>query len=285
MLPGMEPMSNQARAIFYFIIFTGTFTLLYASTFMSLFHTWSTNEDYSHGFLIIPVSLYLLWMKKDELFRQKLMPSNWGFLLIFLWAVLYFIGNAGSISAFTSYSMIVFLMGVIIAATGFHIGKMVLFPVLFLIFMIPIPSEIYTMLTTPLKLLATTASVAVLRIFDIPVVQEGNLVHLPNYSLQVVVACSGIRSLISIVALGLLIGYILFSSIGKRIALFLFSLPVSLFGNIFRISATGMLAYYISPEMAEGFSHTLAGLVTFALSFIILLAGARFIQWTAATSE
>lgn len=256
----------------------GIFTLLYASTFMDLFQVWSTDEDYSHGFLIIPVSLYLVWRKRADLLDQPLKHSRWGFVILAVWAVMYFLGYAGNISTFVTYSMIVLIFGIFMTIAGYEITKMVLFPILFLLFMLPIPSEIYTMMTNPMKLVATTASVWILQLLDLPVYQEGNLIHLPNYSMQVVVACSGIRSLISIVALGLLMGYVIFNSNLRRVMLFIFSLPISVFGNVLRITITGLLAYYVSSEMAEGYSHTMAGLVTFALSFVMLLLGVYIIQ-------
>lgn len=262
-------------------LLAGVFMLLYAPTFRALYETWKTEEDYSHGFLIIPISLYLIWKKREELLSRPGHPSNWGFAILMLWAVMYFLGYVGEISTFVSYSMIVFLFGAVITLLGFGIAKAVAFPILFLIFMIPIPTEIYTIFTNPMKLVATTSSVWFLHLFNVPVLQEGNLMHLPNYSMKVVMACSGMRSLISVTALALLMGYLLLTSNARRLALFLFSIPVALLGNMLRITVTGMLAYFVSTEMAEGYSHTMAGLVTFALSFILLFAGVSLIQWIA----
>lgn len=264
---------------------TGVFALLYASTFKDLYLAWSTEEDYSHGFLVIPVSLYLVWRKKGELIDQPMQPSNWGIVILVFWAAMYFLGYVGDISTFVSYSMIVLIFGMVVTIAGHKVAQLVLFPIFFLFFMIPIPSEIYTMLTNPLKLTATSASASLLHLMKVPVYQEGNLMHLPNYSMQVVVACSGIRSLISVVALALLMGYVTFRSNIRRTALFIFSLPISILGNVLRITVTGLLAYYVSSEMAEGYSHTLAGLVTFAISFIVLFLGAYLIQWIVPEKE
>ena len=275
-----RPVSLK-RVLITLVALAGVFLLLYAATFKDLFQTWSTEEDYSHGFLIIPVSLYLVWRRKDELLKQPFHPNKWGIPILAVWAALYFLGYAGDISTFVTYSMIVLILGTVITIAGNAIAKLVLFPILFLFFMLPIPSEIYTMLTNPLKLIATNASVWVLNLLNVPVYQEGNLMHLPHYSMQVVVACSGIRSLISVVALALLMGYVLFKSNVKRSILFLFSLPISILGNILRITVTGLLAYHVSSEMAEGYSHTLAGLVTFTISFIVLFLGVYLIQWIA----
>jgi len=262
-------------------LLAGVFILLYAPTFRALYETWKTDEDYSHGFLIIPISLYLIWKKREELLSRPGHPSNWGFAILMLWAVMYFLGYVGEISTFVSYSMIVFLFGAVITLLGFGIAKAVAFPILFLIFMIPIPAEIYTTFTNPMKLMATTSSVWFLHLFNVPVLQEGNLMHLPNYSMKVVMACSGMRSLISVTALALLMGYLLLTSNARRLALFLLSIPVALLGNMLRITVTGMLAYFVSSEMAEGYSHTMAGLVTFVLSFILLFAGVSLVQWIA----
>lgn len=145
--------------------------------------------------------------------------------------------------------------------------------------MVPIPSEVYTLLTSPLQRFTTASSAQILNLFHIPVLREGNLIHLPNYSMQVVVACSGLRSLIAIVALALLMGYLLFRSNIERALLLLLSIPVAVLGNILRITITGFMVYQVSPSMAEGFSHTVAGISTFCLSFFLLLGSVFCIRW------
>ncbi len=258
---------------------SGLFCILYCSTLRELAGIWLRDEDYSHGFLILPVSLYLIWRKRREIINKSVEPSSLGLVFLSAWALLYLLGVGAEVSTFERLSIIVFLFGSILFIAGWNITRVVAFPIVFLIFMIPIPSEIYTVLTNPLKLFATTCSVNILHFFEIPALQEGNLIRLPNYSMKVVVACSGVRSLISVIALAFLMGYILFSSNMQRLLLLFFSIPVSILGNVLRITITGILAYYLSSHPAEGCSHTIAGITTLALSFICLLMGSAVIQW------
>jgi len=214
--------------------------------------------------------MYLAWRKKNELLNTPVQSSILGLFVILLWAFLYFVGVVGYISTFVSISMIIFLLGTSLFLFGFRVTKIVLFPICFLAFMIPIPSEIYTYVTTPLKLMVTTTTTHILTFFHIPVFQEGNLIKLPNYSMKVIDACSGLRSLVSVVAFASLMGHLTINSYTKKLVLFLLSFPVSFIGNIFRITTTVLLATYVSVKAAEGFSHTLAGITTFILCILIL---------------
>ena len=261
------------------------FVILYCLTFKELMHVWASNEDYSHGFLVLPISLYLIWRKRGQLIDLSAQPVNWGKALIILWGILYFIGIVGAIATIAYISMIIFLIGALAFLVGSKIVRLFLFPLIFLVFMFPIPSEIYTRLTNPLMLVSTSASFQVLDSLHLPVLREGNLITLPNYSMQVVVACSGIRSLISIIALALLMGYLAVSSNIQRVILVLLALPIAMLGNVFRIVATALLAFYVSSQMADGFSHAMAGVVTFVLCFFLLLGCMGFLLWTGREKE
>ena len=263
----------------YFLIFSALFILLYHQTIRELITIWSREEDYGHGFLIFPISLYLVWHKRGSLFDKPARPDSLGLVLLSLWALLYLAGTGAEISTFENSSIVVFLLGVILFIAGRDIAKTLLFPVLFLIFMLPVPSEVYTSLTNPLVLLTTTCSVHILQLFEVPVLQEGNLINLPNCSMEIILACSGMRSLISIMALALLMGYIFLSSNVERLVLLLFSVPVSLLGNIFRITATGFCTYYFSSYISQSRLHAIAGLSIFAVSFVCLLSLCLIILW------
>lgn len=276
---------KKYRTIILSVFLFGVFALLYFQTFKSLFQTWMNNEDYGHGFLIVPVSLYLLWLKRDNLRDCDMSPSRYGLVFILMWAALYFLGIVGQISTFTTLSMLLLLYGTVLYVAGSEVARIISFPVFFLIFMMPVPSELYTRFTNPLKLMVTSASVNVLTFFGIPVLQEGNIMRMPGYSMMVVVACSGVRSLISVVALGLLMGYFFCKSNLKRFALFIFSIPIAIFGNIMRIIITGLLAFYVSTAAAEGFAHSLAGILTFLVSMVLLGIVIFLLRWNEQTAD
>ncbi|MFY9168594.1 MAG: exosortase [Desulfomonilia bacterium] len=267
------------RPSWYLVLFVVLTMLLYAPTFMELALLWAGNEDYNHGFLIIPVSAYLVWRRRRQLMRLPLHSSPLGIVLLALWAAFYLLGTGAQILMFECCSLILFLLGTLLFTAGVHFTRAVLFPVVFLIFMLPVPAEVYTVLTSPLQAVTTGLSAHILNLIDIPVLREGNLIHLPNYSMQVAVACSGIRSLISIITLSLLMGYLLFSSNVERALLILLSVPVAMIGNILRITTAGLIVYRFSPGLAEGYSHTLAGMVTFSFAFVFLLGGVFLVRW------
>ncbi len=271
--------SYTLRPLWYLVLFGILAVLLYSSTLIELAALWARNEDYNHGFLIIPVSAYLVWQRRRQLMRQPLHSSPLGLMVLSLWAVFYLLGVGAQILMFECCSLIMFLLGALLFTAGVRFTRVVLFPVVFLVLMVPIPAEVYTLLTAPLQAVTTGLSAHILNLIDIPVLREGNLIHLPNYSMQVVVACSGIRSLLSIVALSLLMGYLLFTSNVERALLLSLSVPVAMIGNILRITAAGFIVYRFSPGMAEGFPHTMAGLVTFILSFVLLLGGVFLVRW------
>lgn len=271
--------SYALRPAWYLVLLGILAVLLYASTFMELALLWARNEDYNHGFLIIPISAYLVWRRRRWLTRQPLRSSPLGLVFLCLWAAFYLLGVGAQILMFECCSLIAFLLGTLLFTAGVRFTRVVLFPVAFLILMVPIPAEVYTLLTSPLQALATGLSAHILNLADIPVFREGNLIHLPNYSMQVAVACSGIRSLLTIVTLSLLMGYLLFPSNVERAILLSLSVPVALIGNILRITAAGFIVYRFSPRMAEGLSHTLAGMVTFSLAFALLLGGVCLVRW------
>jgi len=261
-----------------------SFIVLYIPTFRELIELWATNEDYGHGFLILPISLYLVWRRRDELSRLPINPSNWGIALIALWGFFYVLGSIGNISNFTYLSLLLFPIGTVLTLFSGQAVRKILFPTFFLLFMFPVPSEIYAKITNPLLLISTNMSFKILTVLNLPVLQEGNILTLPNYTMKVVLACSGIRSIVTIMALALLVGYLMTSSNIIRAVIFIISIPIAILGNVLRITVTALLAHFVSLQAAEGYSHTFAGLVTFAVSLIILYGSTELILWLSNTT-
>ncbi len=278
---------KQHRDLIIQLAIVGCLTaLLYFSFFRELIHSWMNDEDYSHGFLILPISLYLVWRMRAKLLAEERRPHyGMGSLLLLVWGILYFIGDVGHIYTLTAASFMFFLFGLAIFLAGFSITHHLIFPIAFLVFMMPVPSEIYTRMTNPMMLTVTTISTFILQMISVPVLQDGNLISLPNYSMRVIQACSGVRSLISVSALALLIGYITFPSNIKRLALLFFAIPVAFVNNVVRVVVTALLAFHVSPVYAEGFSHSFAGFMTFALSLAMISLGVVFLQWISPTQD
>jgi len=261
------------------VLISVLFVIIYFTTFSHLIALWSLNEDYGHGFLVIPIVLYLLWKKAADLSAGPYEPAHWGGVLVVIWAFLYSLGTVGQISTITYASMIVSPIASAATLISARTAMAILAPCGFMIFMFPVPSEVYTRVTNPLLLLSTTFSFHVLDLLRIPVLRDGNLLTLPNYTMEVVQACSGIRSLMSIMALAFIMAYLMLKSNVLRTAFFLMSIPVAIIGNILRISITALLAYFISPKTAEGFSHTMAGIVVFLFSCLLLFFCMELLLW------
>ncbi len=270
---------THTRMHLIFLLISVLFVMIYFTTFSQLITLWSMNEDYGHGFLVIPIVLYLLWKKAEDLSGETHEPEHWGGALVVIWAFLYCIGSVGQISTITYASMIVFPIASVATLIDTRTAMAILAPCGFMIFMFPVPSEVYTRVTNPLLILSTSFSFHVLDLLRIPVLRDGNLLTLPNYTMEVVQACSGIRSLMSIMALAFIMAYLMLKSNVLRIAFFLMSIPVAIIGNILRISITALLAYFISPETAEGFSHTMAGIVVFLFACLLLFFCMELFLW------
>jgi exosortase len=276
---------KNIRSWMMFILIGVLFVVLYFNTLSKLIDLWSTNEDYGHGFFVIPIILYLLWKKAEEFSPEPYEPARWGTALVAIWALLYSLGSVGQIATITYASMIVFPIAAVATLINAKTSLAILAPAGFMIFMFPVPSEVYTRVTNPLLLMSTTISFQVLDILQIPVLRDGNVLTLPNYTMEVVQACSGIRSLMSIMALAFIMAYLMIKSNVFRAAFFLMSIPVAIIGNILRISITALLAYYISPKAAEGFSHILAGIVVFMFSCLLLFFCLELILWLSKKRE
>ena len=180
-----------------------SFILAYFPVWKGLVLAWYSNDQYSHGFLIAPLCIYMVWRKREKLAETQVRPSQWGLALAIFSLLFYLFAHLAEITTVASFSMVLLLAGVIIYFYGFPMLKELLFPLFLLLFMIPIPAQIYSKLTIPLQLFVSKSSVWIGAIMGLPIYREGNVIHLPNQTLEVVQACSGLRSVISLCYLAL----------------------------------------------------------------------------------
>jgi exosortase len=157
--------------------------------------------------------------------------------------------------------------------------KVLLFPLGILLLMIPIPAIIFNQIVFPLQLVASRVGEASLSAAGVPVLREGNVIILANTSLEVAEACSGIRSLVSLLTLGIVYGYFVDRRPGVRTAIALSSIPVAILANGLRVAGTGFAAHFFGPAAAEGFFHTFSGWLVFGFAFVLLFAVVRTLQW------
>jgi exosortase len=245
--------------------------LLYAPVLEALALQWWTDPDYGHGFLVPLCSAYLLWRMRKRLSNMKVQPANWGLPVMVAAICLLLLGSLGAELFSSRFSLLVLLSGMIVFLAGWRALRTVAFPLGFLSFMIPIPVILYNQITFPLQLLASRLATFWLGLFRVPVLRDGNVLVMSNYSLEVVEACSGIRSLMTLFALAVAYGYLAERRLWARMLLAILVVPIAIVTNAIRIMLAGMLAHRFGPATAEGFLHEFSGWLIFLAALALLL--------------
>lgn len=246
------------------------FLVLYGPILESLILNWWKDPNYGHGFLVPVFAGYVFWKQRERLAKISLKPSNFGFLVMVAAIALLLLGSLGA-ELFTSrFSMLVLVAGCVLFLGGWRFLRAITFPLGFLILMIPIPTIIYNQITFPLQLLASRFATFWLQLINVPVLREGNLIILPNYTLEVVDACSGIRSLMTLITLAIAYGYLTERRLWVRWLLVILMVPIAIVSNAIRIMGAGLLTFHYGPSMAEGFFHEFSGWVIFVAALILM---------------
>jgi exosortase len=251
---------------------------LYASVAPRLVRQWADDDDYTHGFLILPLALYFVWERRSVLARVRLSPAWQGALVLAFGLVLLIVGSVGAELFLQRISLVVVLAGLVWLILGTAFLRELAFPLAFLVFMVPLPAIVMNMVAFPLQLFAAQSATFCLQTTGIPVLREGNTIVLATTTLEVVEACSGIRSLQALLALGAVYGYFTQRAIWKRWALLFLSIPIAIAANAFRVAGTGFLAHFIGAEAAQGFYHSFAGWMVFAVAFVLLLGAGTLLS-------
>lgn len=247
--------------------------VLYASVLKLLVYQWYNDADYSHGFLVPLLSAYLIWQRRDKLRQVPRHSSWWGMVIVAFSLGLLFLGSLGAELSLARLSMLGTLCGLIVYFAGGAMLRAMAFPIAFLLFAIPIPVVVYNEIVFPLQFIASKFATRVLEILNLfPVMREGNVLILPHMSLEVVEACSGIRSLMSLLALAAGYGYLVEKSVAVRWFLIVAMIPLAIISNGTRVMITAIMANYIGPKAAEGFMHEFSGWVIFVVATIMFLA-------------
>jgi exosortase len=254
------------------LLLSAAVILLYFPVLAELVRQWYYDPDYSHAFLVPILSSYLIWRERHNLRLQPLQPSLAGLFIVLGSLVLLFIGQLGADLFLTRISLWGTIIGTVVYFVGWPTVRALAFPLCFLLLMIPLPTLVYNQIVFPLQLLASRfASTCLDKINVVQVLREGNLLILPHSTLQVVEACSGIRSLMSLMALSLGYGYLAEPNFAIRAILVLATIPVAIVSNGIRVMLAALLTYWWGPAAAEGFLHSFSGWAIFLVATILLL--------------
>jgi exosortase len=252
-------------------LFVAALAFAYAPTFRALVVQWSNDGNYSHGFLVIPFALYLVWRRRDALRRTAAQPWRWGIAVV-VWSLLLLVVGVAAAELFLArVSVIGVVAGTILFTYGRRHLRILAFPLGFLLLMIPLPEILFNQLAFPLQLFASHVGELALRGAGVPVLRDGNVLELVSMRLEVAEACSGIRSIVSLLTFALILGEFEGRS-GRRIALLACStIPIAVGANAARVAATGLAAHVWGPAAADGFLHSSSGLLVFAAAVFALL--------------
>jgi exosortase len=261
----------------------------YATVLAKLSYDWWTDENYSHGLLIPFIIGYILWAGRDKFASARANASVWlggaavAIALMALWA-----GVAGSELYIQRMSLVLLLAGIVVYFWGVQLFKLILVPLFLLILAIPIPAIIFNKIAFPLQLFASRCAVWSMQTLGIPVLRQGNVIELKPLNsfatkkLEVVEACSGIRSLMTLITLAVVFAYFTHPQsdpahpktrrygILRAVIIVVSAVPIAIVTNALRVSGTGVLAHYYGTQVADGFFHSFSGWVVYIVAFLIL---------------
>jgi exosortase len=246
--------------------------LLYLPVLLGLIRQWSADPNYSHGFFVPILTGYLIWRKRRDLACVPIHPSASGTVCVLLSVGLLFLGTLGAEFFLQRFSLWLMIVGLLLYFLGWPKLRVILFPIAFLLFMIPLPAIIYNEIVFPLQLLTSRFATGCLQMARlVPVAREGNLLVLPNSTLEVAEACSGIRSLISLLAFSFGYAYFVEPSLIIRSLLVLATIPVAVATNAFRLIITAFSVYHFGPDAAEGVPHAMCSYVIVVTAALLLI--------------
>lgn len=260
------------EAIVKLAVIAGLVVISYIPTLIWMIGRWTAKDTYySHGFLVPFISLYLVWQKRSILAKIKLQPQAEGWVVFAAGIVIHIISALWRVYFSSGFSILLVISGLILVFLGKEFLRKLIFPVLFLAFMIPLPLVAIANLSFKLKIFAAQLSTIIINKLGVPAIRDGSVIKTMNSYIIVEDPCSGIRSLISLIALGALMAYNSSISVVKKYILFISAVPVAIAGNVIRIVALSLASEMYGAKLAAGLFHTVMGVVVFVFAFFALL--------------
>lgn len=273
-MPIAAMCSGTALALITFVAYYDTFVWLYGR------YT-AADTYYSHGFLIPVISLYFVWQMRDELKSLPVQPSKLGLLILCFALFINMIGIMVNFYFVTGISFFFYLVGLILFLFGSQVTRKVLFPLIFILFMIPLPMQLIGAILYPMKVIVLEVSVVIIRMINIPVYVEGFNVHVSTGVVEIGNPCSGLRSLIAFLAMGAIIGYLYARTKAKWALIIIATIPIAFLANISRTIFLILIAVFFGLEYSspDYWLHDASGIAVFAIGFALLVGVVKVTQW------
>ena len=268
------------KSLIYPTILISLLLIAYASNLQWLWSRWMANPNYSHGPFIPLISLFIIFQNRESLKDTEISGSNQGIHILLGGVLLFIISLRAQVNFLMSYSMILVIVGILLFIYGKKFFLNLAFPVFYLFFMIPFWGAAISKLSNLLKIVSSTISYHIFKFFGYSILREGVILHLPNGSLEVADPCSGIRSLMSLLALGALIAYYSDGNKFKKCALLFLAIPIALVWNSFRVIFIGIILESKGILITQGYLHTLTGLFVFIFAFLSLIAFDKWVRFS-----
>ncbi|MBD3347908.1 MAG: exosortase [Candidatus Eisenbacteria bacterium] len=268
----------SARTIVAVVVIAVLAAVAYRQVFATLVRTWEASADYSHGYIIPPIAVFLFWREWKKFVAAIGRGSWWGLTLIVAALAGYILSIRAGVFMTQGYSFVILLFGIALFIFGRRATAKVWFPLAYLFFMLPIPPFLVNEVSFALKEFAARAGSAIAHQLGVPLVRSGMTIHLPAGSLRIADPCSGLRSLIALVALGALFAYLSRGRHWKRVVLFLSAVPLAVGANVLRIAVLCVVAGIWGVDAALGFFHDFSGFLLFVVAFLGFLVVRRALR-------
>ena len=269
----LSPQAPQWHRLLPGLILLAAVLVLFRDTAQAMVAIWSRSETYTHAYLVAPISLWLTWRRREHLAAVTLRPAPWVLLPMAAVCALWLLGELAAAQALTQFALVSLVILVVPAAYGWQVTKMLLFPLLFLYFSVPVGD----FLVPPMMEMTADFAVAAITLSGIPVYREGLQFIIPSGSWSVVDACSGVRYLIASFMVGTLFAYLNYQTTRRRVIFIGLSLLVPILANWLRAYMIVMLAHLSDNKIAAGVDHLIYGWVFFGIVIgLMFFIGARW---------
>lgn len=277
----MPVLENKNNIIYWLPILLGFFAL-YVPTYVDLSTSlWATDEQ-GHGPLILMISMFLIWQKRFELkpIDTSITNNSIGLSILLMGSLFYIFGRTQQVLIFEVSSQILVLLSIFILTIGWVNVRKFWFPLFFLIFMVPLPSDLVDALTLPMKIAVSTVAEYILYHVGYPIARNGVILQIGHYKLLVADACAGLHTVFSLEAMGLLYLHLIKrDSFVRNVTLAILIVPISFVANTIRVVALVLITYYYGDEVGQGFVHDFAGFVLFGVALVLIIFVDTLIHW------